>query len=79
VLVMKIFGTRREGATEGRTSLYGMGGACGIHGQQINAFRVLVGKPRNKGTLGRPKGRRKDKLALVYATKQYWMYGSTHS
>ena len=74
-----VFGPRREEATEGRASLYEMGGACGTHGQKINAFRVLVGKPQNKDTLGRPKGRSKDKLAPVHAKKQYWMYGSAHS
>jgi hypothetical protein len=73
VLGKKIFGPRREEATERRTSLYEMGGACGMYGRKINAFRVLVGKPQNKDTLGRPKGRSKDKLALVHATKQYWM------
>jgi hypothetical protein len=62
-----------EEATEGRTALYGMGGACGIHGQKINAFRVLVGKPQNKDTLARPKSRSTDKVAPVNATKQYWM------
>jgi hypothetical protein len=32
-----------------------MGRACTTHGEKINAYRVLVGKPERKRLLGRPR------------------------
>jgi hypothetical protein len=30
-----------------------MGGACRMHGEKRNAYRILVGKPEGKRPLGR--------------------------
>ena len=32
-----------------------MGGACSTHGASKGVYRVLVGKPEEKGPLGRPR------------------------
>jgi len=37
-----------------------MGGACGTYGGRIGAYRVLVGKPERKRSLGRPRCRWED-------------------
>jgi len=71
VLGKKILGPRREEATEGRTSLCEMGGACGIHGQKdkcIPSFWWRNNKIRIYW----------EDFGLVRAMKQYWMDGSTH-
>jgi hypothetical protein len=39
---------------------YEIGRACGRHRGKINAYRVLVGKPEEKKTLGRPRNRVQD-------------------
>jgi hypothetical protein len=37
-----------------------MGGACGTYGGRIGVYRVLVGKPERKRSLGRPRCRWED-------------------
>ena len=32
-----------------------MGGTCGTYGDRLGAYRVLVGKPKRKRPLGRPR------------------------
>jgi hypothetical protein len=34
-----------------------MGSACSTNGTKRNAYRILVGKPDGKRSLGRPRGR----------------------
>jgi hypothetical protein len=34
-----------------------MGGACSTNGVKLNAYRILMGKPEGKRTLGRPRCR----------------------
>jgi hypothetical protein len=34
-----------------------MGGACSTNGEKRNAYRLLVGKPEGKRSLGRPRRR----------------------
>jgi hypothetical protein len=41
-----------------------MGRACSTNGEKRNAYRILVGKPKGKRTLGRPKGRRVDNIKI---------------
>jgi len=41
-----------------------MVGACGMYGREKNVYRVLVGKPEGKRTLGRYRGRRKDNIKI---------------
>jgi hypothetical protein len=37
--------------------------ACSTHGEKRNAYRVLVGRPEGKRTLGRP-GSREDNIKM---------------
>jgi hypothetical protein len=39
-----------------------MGGACSTDGEERGVYRVLVGKPEGKGTLGRPRRRWEDNI-----------------
>jgi hypothetical protein len=39
-----------------------MGEACGANGKKRIAYRLLVGKPKGKGQLGKPRGRRLDNI-----------------
>ena len=41
-----------------------MGGACGVHGERIGAYRALVGKPEGKRTLGRTWRRGEDNIKV---------------
>jgi hypothetical protein len=34
-----------------------MGRACSTNGEKMNEYRILVGKPEEKGPLGRPRSR----------------------
>jgi hypothetical protein len=43
---------------------------CSMHGE--NAYRILVGKPEGKRSLGRPKRRLKDNI-IVDLTKVGWV------
>jgi hypothetical protein len=40
------------------------GGACNMHGREKNAYRVLMGKPEEKGSLGRPRPRWKENIKM---------------
>jgi hypothetical protein len=41
-----------------------MAGACSTHGEKMNAYRILVGKPEEKRPLGRVR-RRWDNIKMV--------------
>jgi hypothetical protein len=41
-----------------------MGGACSRNGENRNAYRILVGKPKEKRPLGRPRRRWKDNIRM---------------
>jgi hypothetical protein len=42
-----------------------MGPACGMHGEKRNAYRIFVGKPKGKRTLGRPRHRWEDNIVTI--------------
>ena len=41
-----------------------MGGACGMHGEKRNAYRVSVWKPEGKMSLGRSSRRWEDNIKM---------------
>jgi hypothetical protein len=41
-----------------------MGGSCSADGEQIGVYRLLVGKPKGKGPLGRPWRRWEDNIRM---------------
>jgi hypothetical protein len=41
-----------------------MGGACSVDGEERGVYRVLVGKPEAKRTLGRPRRRWEDNIRM---------------
>jgi hypothetical protein len=41
-----------------------MGGACRTHGEMRNVYRILVGKPKGKRPLGRPRRRWEDNIKI---------------
>jgi len=41
-----------------------MGGDCSMYRERRNAYRVLVGKPEGKRSLGRPLHRREDNIKI---------------
>jgi hypothetical protein len=41
-----------------------MGGPCSTNGENINAYRLLVGKPEGKKLLGRPRRRWVDNIRM---------------
>jgi hypothetical protein len=41
-----------------------MGRACSTDGEEMNAYRVLVGKPEEKRPLGRPRRRWVDNIKM---------------
>jgi hypothetical protein len=41
-----------------------MGGACGTHGDERKVYKVLVGKPKGKRPLGRPRRRWEDGIRM---------------
>jgi hypothetical protein len=41
-----------------------MGNTCSAHGDKINVYRGLVGKPEEKRPLGRPRRRWEDNIRL---------------
>jgi len=43
---------------------YEMGGACSTYGERRDVYRVLVGKPEEKRTLGRPRHRWEDNIKM---------------
>jgi hypothetical protein len=51
----------------------GMGRACGTHGEVRNAYKILVGKPEGKRSLGRPRHRWEDNIRVDI--KEIWWDG----
>jgi hypothetical protein len=43
-----------------------MGTACSTNGEKMNAYRVLVGKPKGKRPLGRPRRRCVDNIKMYF-------------
>jgi hypothetical protein len=43
-----------------------MGKACSTHGENRNAYRILVGKPEGRRPLGRPRRRRADSIKIDF-------------
>jgi hypothetical protein len=41
-----------------------MGGSCSTNGEKRNVYRLLVGKPEEKRSLGRPRRRWKDNIRM---------------
>jgi hypothetical protein len=41
-----------------------MGGACSTNKEKRNAYRILVGKPKGKRPLGRPRRRWEDNIGM---------------
>jgi hypothetical protein len=41
-----------------------MGRSCSYDGAKRNAYRILVGRPEGKRTLGRPRYRRMDNIKM---------------
>jgi hypothetical protein len=41
-----------------------MGRACSTHGEKRNTYRILVGKPKGKRQLGRPRRRWVDNIKM---------------
>jgi len=41
-----------------------MSGACSTYGERKGVYRVLVGKPEGKKTLGRPRSRWEDNIKM---------------
>jgi hypothetical protein len=42
-----------------------MGGACSTNGEKRNTYRLLVGKPKGKRSLGRPRRRWVDNVGCI--------------
>jgi hypothetical protein len=38
--------------------------ACSTHGEKGNAYKILVGKPEGKRSLGRPRRRRENNIRM---------------
>jgi hypothetical protein len=43
-----------------------MGGACSTNGEKMNAYRLLVGKPERRRSLGRPRRRWMDNIRMDF-------------
>jgi hypothetical protein len=41
-----------------------MGGACSTNGEKRNAYRIFVGKPAGKRSLGRPRRKWEDSIKM---------------
>jgi hypothetical protein len=41
-----------------------MGGACSIHGEMRNAYKIFVGNPEGNRPLGRHRFRREDNIKM---------------
>jgi hypothetical protein len=52
-----------------------MGGACSTHGEKRNAYRILVGKPEGKRSLGRPIRRWEDNIKMDLREIGWGWYG----
>jgi hypothetical protein len=78
-VLRRIFGPERDEVTGGWRKLHqeklhnfycspdiirAMGGACSMHGEMRNAFKIMVGKPEGKRPLGKPKHRWEDVIKM---------------
>jgi len=48
-----------------------VGGECSAYGERRGEYRVLVGKPEGKRTLGRPKRRWEDNIKMDLQDVEY--------
>jgi hypothetical protein len=48
-----------------------MGGACSTNGEKRNAYRLLVGKPKGRRPLGKPRRRCLDNIRM-YLVEMGW-------
>jgi hypothetical protein len=49
-----------------------MGIACDMNGEERNAYRILVGMPEGKRSLGRPRCRWVDNVRLNLTVRMEW-------
>jgi hypothetical protein len=49
-----------------------MGGACSTYGEGGGVYRVLVGKPEGKRSLGRPRRRWEDNVRMDLLMSGMW-------
>jgi hypothetical protein len=52
-----------------------IGSACSTNGENRNAVKILVGKPVEKGPLGRPRRKWEDRLILKLILDRMGSYG----
>jgi len=57
--VLRMFGTSSDHIEKNE-----MGGACSVYGEDSVVYRVLVGKPKGKRLLGRPRCRCEDNIKM---------------
>jgi len=50
-----------------------MGGACIVYGGEERVYRVLVGKPEGKRSLGRPMRRWEDNIKMDLQEVGFWV------
>jgi hypothetical protein len=51
-----------------------MGGACVAHGEMRNEYKILVGKPGGKRSLGRPRRRWEDNIKSDAREIGFWVW-----
>jgi hypothetical protein len=52
-----------------------MGRACSTHGEKINAYMILVGKPERKRPLGRPRRKGENNIKMDFKRDGMGWYG----
>jgi hypothetical protein len=56
-----------------------MGGPCSTNGEKRNAYRLLVGKPEGKRSVGRPRRRWLDSIPDATRFPEMWIWNGVHS
>jgi hypothetical protein len=59
-----LFGNSIEVRSNNQVAEDEMGGPCSTNGKKRNAYRLLVGKPEGKRSLGRPRHRWADNIRM---------------